>query len=368
VVWIGLISYPFYLFHWPALSFVHIVKGDLDRGHAPKPVYIFDALIISLILSIFTYYFIEGKIRHNKSRWIISTLVAVFLIIGLFGFIISKGNVPVHYNPPSLSKLNQASSDVDMLAGLSEVKRSGVFYIHKIGGSGNQTLFLGDSNMQQYAPRIVQLLKDKKNEQRGGILITECGAPAIPNTTSSEGKSSARLLKNVEAELLNNPKIDRVVIAARWCNYFSQPSRWKCNGLSLDTRDGREKALSELDSLLRNITAQGKRVYMILNIPTGSELDPKGFYPRKFSGKVDPNRKKLTKESFLQENGAVLNEIISIARKNGAEVIDPMDYLCTNGICIAEDEGGIPIRFDDGHLRPGYVKYRVKYLDRTIEP
>ena len=33
VVWVGLISYPLYLFHWPALSFVHIVKGEI-----PKPV------------------------------------------------------------------------------------------------------------------------------------------------------------------------------------------------------------------------------------------------------------------------------------------------------------------------------------------
>ena len=368
VVWIGLISYPLYLFHWPALSFVHIVKGDLDRGHAPKPVYVLDALIISLILSVLTYYFIEKKIRHNKSRWTLPSLITVFVIIGLLGLTISKGIVPVHYNPPGLIKLNTASSDVDMLAGLNEVKRSGVFYIHKIGGSGNQTLFLGDSNMQQYAPRIVELLKDKKNEQRGGILITECGAPAIPNTSSSEGKSSARLLKNVEAELLGDRRIDRVVIAARWCNYFSQPSRWRCHGCFLDTRDGREKALSELDSFLRNISVQGRKVYVILNIPTGSELDPKGFYPRRFTGNVDPRKKILTKEAFLQENGMLLGAIREIAQKTGAEVIDPMDYLCTNGICIAEDEDGMPIRFDDGHLRAGYVKDHIKYLDQIIQP
>ena len=28
VVWVGLISYPLYLFHWPILSFLHIVKGE----------------------------------------------------------------------------------------------------------------------------------------------------------------------------------------------------------------------------------------------------------------------------------------------------------------------------------------------------
>jgi len=60
--------------------------------------------------------------------------------------------------------------------------------------------------------------------------------------------------------------------------------------------------------------------------------------------------------------------IASVAKQNGAEVIDPMDYLCTNGVCIAEDMDGIPIRYDDGHLRPGYVRDHVKYLDFTVEP
>jgi hypothetical protein len=255
-----------------------------------------------------------------------------------------------------------------MLAGLNEVKKSGVFYIHNIGGSKNQTLFLGDSNMQHYAPRIVELLKNNRTEQRGAILMTECGVPPIPNTSSNERKSSSRLLKNFGDMLLDNPQIDRVVIAARWCTYFTQPSKWQTDALPLDTQKGREQALSELSSFLQQITAQGKKVYLILNIPTGWELDPKGFYPRNFGGRLDLKKKILTQESFLKENGALVTEIASLARKSRAEVIDPMNYLCTNGICIAEDENGIPIRFDEGHLRPGYVREHVKYLDRTVEP
>jgi hypothetical protein len=45
-----------------------------------------------------------------------------------------------------------------------------------------------------------------------------------------------------------------------------------------------------------------------------------------------------------------------------------MDYLCTNGICIGKDGEGIPIRYDDGHLRIGYVKDNVLYLDETVSP
>jgi hypothetical protein len=82
---------------------------------------------------------------------------------------------------------------------------------------------------------------------------------------------------------------------------------------------------------------------------------------------LNPKKKVLTKEFFLNENGILLGSISEVAKKNCAEVIDPMDYLCTNGICIAEDENEVPIRFDDAHLRSGYVKDHVKYLDRTVQ-
>jgi hypothetical protein len=368
VVWIGLISYPLYLFHWPALSFVHIVKGDLQRGHAPKPVYIADALLISLILSVTTYYFIEKRIRHHKSRWTIPMLVAAFILVGAIATSIDNDIIPPRYNPPDVSKLSQAAHDADMLGGWTTLKKDIPFYIQKTGGSGKQVLFLGDSNMQQYAPRILTELINNAPSQRGALFITESGIPPIPNTYSSEGKSSDRLLKEIREYILSDPRIDRIVISARWCNYFSKPSRWKTDGVVLDTPEGEEQALSQLAFLIHQLSLQGRRVYLVLNIPTGLELDPKGFYPRNFIGKIDPKKKILTKENFLKENGAVLDEIASIARRAGAEVIDPMDYLCTNGICIAEDEKGVPIRFDEGHLRPGYVREHVKYLDRTIVP
>jgi hypothetical protein len=169
-------------------------------------------------------------------------------------------------------------------------------------------------------------------------------------------------------ELEANPKINRVVIASRWCSYFSKNTKWKTNGASLETSAGKLEAMQELDACLRSIQHHGGRIFLVLTIPTGSVLDPKGIYPRNFKGTNSSKKKIMTKEEFLKGSGEILSEIAAVGRKNGAEVIDPLDYLCTNGVCIAEDENGIPIRFDDGHLRPGYVREHVKYLDRTVEP
>jgi hypothetical protein len=375
VVWIGLISYPLYLFHWPALAFVHIVKGDVERGHAPKPVYLADALIISLILTVLTYYFIEKKIRHNKSTWTVLTLVATFAATGFVGVLVTNKLIKSYFNfthsgifHKAMIDLDKAAKDCDMLNGLNQIKNDDLFYINKTGGDGLQTLFLGDSNMQQYAPRLLNLLKNNKLNDRGAILITECGVPPFAHTISNQSRDSAQLISSFIQEIECNPKVDRVVIASRWCTYFGKNSRWKTDGISLETPAGKEKAMGELDTLIKNIVKHGKKVFLVLNIPTGSELDPKKMYPRNFIGSMDSRKKVLTKESFLKEHGSLLAEIAAVARKNGAEVIDPLDYLCTNGICIAEDEKGVPIRFDDGHLCPGYVRDHVKYLDQTVAP
>jgi hypothetical protein len=75
----------------------------------------------------------------------------------------------------------------------------------------------------------------------------------------------------------------------------------------------------------------------------------------------------LTKEKFLKEYGPLLDQIASVAKANGASVIEPVDYLCKDGICIVEDENG-PIHYDFGHLRSSFVRDKVKYLDATMAP
>ena len=60
MVWIGLISYPLYLWHWPILSFLRIIESEV-----PKVELRIAALVISLILSTLTYQLVEKPIRYG---------------------------------------------------------------------------------------------------------------------------------------------------------------------------------------------------------------------------------------------------------------------------------------------------------------
>jgi len=75
MVFVGLISYPLYLWHWPLLSFAHIVESGLPA----LPVRI-AAVIMSFLLACLTYRFVEKPIRFGKQRLIITNSLWVLMV------------------------------------------------------------------------------------------------------------------------------------------------------------------------------------------------------------------------------------------------------------------------------------------------
>ena len=72
-VWIGLISYPLYLWHWPLLSFAHIQAGELPHWQTQM-----GWIALSVLLAWLTFQLVEKPIRFG--RWnrkvVIGTLCA----------------------------------------------------------------------------------------------------------------------------------------------------------------------------------------------------------------------------------------------------------------------------------------------------
>jgi hypothetical protein len=166
----------------------------------------------------------------------------------------------------------------------------------------------------------------------------------------------------------NFPEIDRVVIAARWNLYFDAGTKWSIRGKSLKEPEGRRLAMESFATFLRTMHAGGKQVIVVLNIPTGWNLHPKSIFERTYTGPRIRSQTDYPLVDFLQGNGSFLREIQAVALQERATVVDPVQFLSANGLCLFKDEDGIPIRYDADHLRPGYVREQVKYLDFTVEP
>lgn len=89
MIWIGLISYPLYLWHWSMLSFLHIIEGKAASS-ALRIIVICNAILFAWL----TYRFIEKPIRSSKiSKRNCARLSATMIVICLVGVINYKSNI-----------------------------------------------------------------------------------------------------------------------------------------------------------------------------------------------------------------------------------------------------------------------------------
>src|SRR6201999_244227 len=92
--WLGSISYPLYLWHWPLLSFARIVTGRTLTAS--------EGLVLvaaSIVLAASTFRLIESPLRRRGPSWTTTlALVAALLVAGLLGQGVSaSGGVPTRH-------------------------------------------------------------------------------------------------------------------------------------------------------------------------------------------------------------------------------------------------------------------------------
>ena len=82
VVGIGLISYPLYLWHWPILSFLRLLRGETPSAMARVV-----AIAASIGMAWLTYWIVERPIRFGpRRRWMVSALCVSMIAIGAAGY------------------------------------------------------------------------------------------------------------------------------------------------------------------------------------------------------------------------------------------------------------------------------------------
>lgn len=80
MIFIGLISFPLYLWHWLFISMVHIAVQD------PEPRLMVGALVLSVVCSLASYALLEKPIRHSKKAWTPIALACAMIATSMLGF------------------------------------------------------------------------------------------------------------------------------------------------------------------------------------------------------------------------------------------------------------------------------------------
>jgi hypothetical protein len=167
--------------------------------------------------------------------------------------------------------------------------------------------------------------------------------------------------------LSDHPSVDRVVIAARWDQYFVAQYGYLYHGKPLSDPEVSAAALEDFGKMIQGLVSSGKKVLVVLNMPTALCLDPANAIVRDYLGRCSLRGDILRKDDFIKADGGTRNRIASVAMASGASVIDPLDTLCHDGICMRENADG-PVYHDAAHLRSSFVRKEILYLDPFFLP
>ncbi len=371
LVFFGLISFPLYLWHWPMLSFAQILQG----GTPTRNVRI-AAVLLSIVLAWLTYALLEKRIRFGRYGKTKAAILCCLLIgVALIGGLAWRGKVTPYSQKFGLEKIVKAHGEW-MFPGddLKPFEFEGeIFYAHP-SNQARKTLYVGDSNMQQYSQRIEYLISKDPQGTRSAVFATFGGCPPIPHLYDSMTPKCLHFNEEVFA-YAKSSDIDVVVVGAQWLGYFlgAHGGRYYYDDsgihreLGLQTI-GSEKAYQALEAKIMELRGLGKKVYLIGNIPVGPEVDPsimvrRSLLPIGFS----INKSGIKKSEFLGKYGEIRQRLVDISTRSGATLIDPISYLCSDAVCPSVLDDGEPIYKDGGHLRPSYVREKVHFLDETIK-
>lgn len=107
-VWLGRISFPLYLWHWPLL-----VSANLVTGEWPSPGFALVLVGLSVVLAALTFHGVERPMRRLadwRPRPVIAGLVCAMLVLALAGrWVEQGGGLPGRY-PPQLQWLAQIAN------------------------------------------------------------------------------------------------------------------------------------------------------------------------------------------------------------------------------------------------------------------
>jgi hypothetical protein len=223
--------------------------------------------------------------------------------------------------------------------------------------SSQKTVFIGDSNMEQFCPRIDKFISENPGKFNSAIFIGNQGLRCYPMytmfITDSEQCSS---VKEDITHLTNDKDVEAVVLIFSWFAYDHL----------IKDKTGYERLSQFISAISKN-----KRFYLILNMPDGEELNPKNMFTGSRLRTLDTkNTEKVVfdYQGFLDRHKTIRAELANLAIKNGAIVIDPIKYLCPENKCPVFDSEGNPLYRDEMHMRASYVRSSADYIDITVKP
>jgi peptidoglycan/LPS O-acetylase OafA/YrhL len=366
VVWFGLISFPLYLWHWPILSFAHIIESEV-----PSLNIRIAAVVLSIVLSWLTYKLVERPLRFgNYSKFKVTVLVVLMTILGYVGFnTYDKDGYEFRKSIKSFVKnknelIFTPAIDDECLEYTGLGKPLFAFCRFTNANSEETIAVIGDSHAHVAYPGISEYLKSKGINT---VLMANSGCPPFLRVHSGTNQLEKDACKDKVEQLLNtvsqHKDIKKVFV------FFRGPIRITGTEPLTGTKDvtmGNKISITELvDSAqltFDRLSKSGKSIFYVTENPELS-YSAESCIDRPFKSII--RNCSVEKNSVLERQADYLSAFNNL--KN-VTIINSLSAFCPQKSCTVFDDNGTLLYADDDHLSVAGSKFQVnKFLKQFLD-
>jgi peptidoglycan/LPS O-acetylase OafA/YrhL len=331
LVFVGLISYSLYLWHWPPFAFANYLKVEPLSAATRATL-----LILAFVCAVASWRLIETPFRSGRF-WQTSKATAVgfatcasmVVAIGL-GIQLAKG-LPGRFVPQALA-LAEARTDRNPDRGrthdrnISTLETTG---LPRLDAGGQETaptlVIVGDSHCDAMMPAFQSLV-----EEYGIPTVAATRSATLPMLYCDFAGERGHFLKAISRYVDRTPSVTNLVLVGRWTEYndWFTKQNWQAS----------------VEAMLGN----NRRVWVVLPLPEVPYDVPRAL-ALNFRSNAASRLPRLTKDAFKAKQDEI--------RPIFDAVSDPhLTYVDLSGTFFGQDDRLIvcrsdrPLYFDDDHI------------------
>lgn len=378
LVWIGLISYPLYLWHWPVLSYIRIMESG-----TPQQCLLWAGAVLALALAAFTFRYIEQPLRHRAlvRPKLMGLITAMMVLLVISRIVVTSDGLP---NRSSVRYVQTAEAQMKREPGQDEfcIRRFSTgqapVYCREMPVTAHARMIaiIGDSHAHALYPGVAELAAKLGY---GTLLLANSGCPPLDGTVVGrnpvEKAKCAAAIDVILKEIEREPRVDTVLIATRGPIYLTgsgygpAESNYAHPPISSDVDKHHAQTPVEIFSTglantLARLRSHGKSVAYLLQVP---EL---GVPARNCLGRplsiLDTTTCSVTLDEYMARMSEYRNAVKRLQHAGLLpKLVDPAPLFCIQGICSGIRSKQL-LYADDDHLSVQGSRVLAPYIIQAL--
>jgi peptidoglycan/LPS O-acetylase OafA/YrhL len=369
LVFLGLISYSLYLWHWPILVFTRLWL------HRPLLGWENVLLIaISLMVAIFSWRWIEQPFRKKgvpalRPRLFLTSFLIILALAGVYAWVWQSGGLPGRFDSLTVA-LDKETIPEKRIKGCT-----GVFLKGKkmkpceIGslqhGAPTSVLIWGDSHSFALHPALEEIFSLR------GIRGIAAGMDRCPPLFGIENEDKRPLSRTCYAHnnfvmeyLKTHPDVRHAILAAAWSRYSNDASKYVLADKTSGAKGNELVFGPTLKRTVETLRMMGISVTIVGMVPGARGNVPvEMLKSHRFGTPQLPATDRLV---YRKENKRFMAVVAEMASWESVQFIDMSSIFCPSDSCIYS-QNGLPLFWDKGHLNSRGALFALPLLRAGLE-